>query len=436
MDGIQFKTIDLSPGAQLRSDKSVYTLEKELGQGGFGTVYKATDGQQSYALKIVKMWNLMPQDRFEFAKRFRQEYEIGKKVNSPYVVRSIDYGQAEGNPFLVMELCSNGSLRNYIEDKTGYDRVEVVAMGILRGLSALHNEGIIHRDIKPENILFNEKGMPKLADFGISATIKKRNTTPNVFGYVKEVFATVTYSPPEQADAGKAFKVMGNTNDLYAFGAMMYEWLTQGKLPFGDFDQFMHNIGDYEARKKKGEWDREALKSSNNQKAWFEIVERCLQPKPDDRYSSAAEILKVFGEIHQEAYANFKATADTAWKLQVMNGEEIDKVYDLSSICNTKDKYKLTIGWYNEEVPDSADIGIAEHFSQYISSYHATIEYDSDHFVWKLKDGQEREKKEVLDWYPSTNGTLVNSKFINAQGLILKPGDIITIGDTTLKVIV
>lgn len=284
--------VDIIPGYSFISEKGTYKVVKELGEGGFGSVYLVEGQGRKYALKITKMWNFLPQERQEYAKRFRQEFEHGSNIESEYVVRSYDFHHVGGNPYMVMDLCPGGSLRDKVGEALNPAEINRIAYGILKGLAALHGKGIIHRDIKPENILFNERGNPALADFGISASIKKRHTITNFRGHAKQVFATGTYSPPEQSDPTKAFKVMGNTNDIYAFGVVMYELLTKGQMPFGDFEAYLADMPGYENRKKQGQWNRSTLENSGADRKWVEVIEKCLRPEATERFQFADEIVK------------------------------------------------------------------------------------------------------------------------------------------------
>ncbi|MCF8231906.1 MAG: protein kinase [Bacteroidales bacterium] len=431
------KSIDLKPGEQVTSGNSVYLVENELGEGGFGSVYKVRDQSTSYALKLTKLYTFLPNERVEYAKRFKQEYEYSSKLNSEFVVRSHDYDLMEGNPFMVMDLCSNGNLRDYISKKLTGQELDNIAYGILKGLEDLHREGIIHRDIKPENILFDERHRPKLADFGISASVKKRHTVSNFMGHAKAVFATGTYSPPEQIDPKRAIKVMGPTNDIYAFGAMMYEIITHGSLPFGSFEEFMDDMEAYEKRKKNEDWNRAELKKHATDEKWLYIINKCIRFDPARRYQQVGEIIVDLGfqpsQNYQEKHA---VTPSSGWHLKVQNGEEIGRIYHLTNLQKFKRNNLLTMGWFNEDNPFSNDIGVSEHFTQYVSSYHATLRFDPGANRWTIIDGQFREKNGLKDWYKSTNGVLVNGKWVKSRGVALNPGDIITIGDTTLKVLI
>lgn len=427
-------SIDIREGTRIPSRKTEYLVQKELGEGGFGSVYKVQNKGQDFALKVTKMWTFMPNERLEYAKRFRQEYEYGSSLNSRFIVRCMDYDTYEGNPFMVLELCEKGSLTDMIGKPIDSYSLRNLAGGILQGLYDLHAEGIIHRDIKPDNILFDSHKTPKLADFGISASVKKRHTVANFMGHAKEVFATGTYSPPEQMDPRQAMKVMGPTNDVYAFGAVMYELITQGGLPFGSFESFMDDMGAYEERKRNEEWNRELLERMSPEPVWVDVIARSLRYKAEDRYQNIKDVMDALNIQLNSQEANLSVSPDSVWFLEVKNGEEIGRRYNLSALSRSLKKRSLTVGWFNDEDPFSNDIGIAELFTQYISRFHCTLEYDAHSWRWIIRDGQFRERNGRQDWFPSTNGVLVDGLRINEQGTELQPGSIITIGDTTLKV--
>ena len=432
----QPQSIELQPGDQVRSKRSTYTVEKALGTGGFGSVYLVNGASVHYALKLTKLFTFLPNERVEFAKRFKQEYEYGSNLQSKFVVKSYDYDLLDGNPYLVMDLCPNGSLRDYVNKAVNDNTLDRIAFGILTGLSDLHREGIIHRDVKPENVLFDDENRPKLADFGISASVKKRHTVANFMGHAKEVFATGAYSPPEQFDPKRAIKVMGPGNDIYAFGVMMYEVITHGGLPFGTFEEFMEDMVAYEKKKKAESWNRELLRQNTQTEKWYRIIEKCIRYEPADRYRQADEILRELGFQPNRPEYHHEITPQSRWMLKVQNGEEIGRVYNLSRLRQFNRKDQLTVGWFNEDAPFTNDIGLAEHFTQFISSYHATLRYNAETYYWEILDGQLRQKHGMQGWYPSTNGVLVNGNRVNNKSTVLNPDDIITIGDTTLKVVV
>ena len=115
-------------------------MEKPLGEGSFGNVFLVSgpDGAR-YALKLLRLWEVHPEIRHQLSLRFDMEYETGR-INSPYLVHSIDHGFAGGNPYIVMEFCPGGDLIHLATNgKLDYAKV---AVDVLGGLRALHSAGM------------------------------------------------------------------------------------------------------------------------------------------------------------------------------------------------------------------------------------------------------------------------------------------------------
>lgn len=429
--------IHLEPGEIVNGRNDQYVLQDELGEGGFGTVFRAKGNSREVALKIVKLWKVMPNDRQLYATKLQQEFEISNRISSAYIVKAFDFALHQGNPFIVMELCEGGTMRETIANPSQEFGLRL-AIDILKGLSGLHQEGVIHRDIKPENILLTSQKRAKLVDFGICASIRKRHTQPNILGYVKEVFATITYSPPEQTDEKIAFKSVAPTNDIYAFGVTMFEYFTAGLLPFGTFEQFQGDFKAYDNKKKKNQWDRRTLeKAAGNM--WSEIIEKCLKPNPKDRYQHAQEIINIIDKNSDEKSRvrsqYIHVNPNQQWVLKIMQGDEINRDYNISLISRHLNKNQLTIGWYNVDNPFLNDIGITENLTKYISSYHSTLIHNVNTNNWLIRDGQKRTIDGHEQWILSKNGVYVNSEKVGEEPYLILPDDIITLGDTTFKVI-
>ena len=141
-----------------------FRLEKELGRGGMGAVYSATDEtlQRKVAIKLLK-----EQSGEEVGKKLRLEAQIAARLLHDYVVRIYDFGQADATYFLVMEEVTGTSYSKRWRHLALADRLRVLAQ-VAEALDYAHHQGVIHRDVKPANVLVTTSDMPKLSDFGLS----------------------------------------------------------------------------------------------------------------------------------------------------------------------------------------------------------------------------------------------------------------------------
>lgn len=420
-------------GTVLMADsKKSYTIEKKLGSGGFADVYLVKNKLNNYALKILRMWALMPEEREEILYRFEREYTCSS-IDSPYLVRSYDKGTHLGNPFYLMEYCPKGCLADRIGFPTNETEIRHVAIRILKGLRDLHKEGIIHRDLKPVNVLFNKNDEAVLTDFGISGYLKSRITVRNWLGHVKKIFGTVAYMPPEQLNAKEAFLSLGPVTDIFAFGVTMHEFLTKGQFPFGTYseaeeEQFLNRL----IHGKSIVFDK--VKKSMPP-LWGKVISGCIHPNPGSRYPSAQSILDILQIEGQTGEPKLSAEYKSGiYILKIKQGDEHGKAYSLTELRKKKKSNILTIGWSDHKNPGNNDINIVETITNYISKHHATLEFNEGDNTWSIRDGQWLTKNNQSDWYRSTNGALVNSHKISDEGFLICDGDIITLGDTTLKV--
>ena len=141
-----------------------FTLEKELGQGGMGTVYRATDQLlgRNVAIKFLK------DSRTEGeANQIRLEAQILARLVHDRIVRLYDFGESEGTYFLVMEEVNGPSFANRWRDLILADRLRICGQ-VAEALHYAHIQGVIHRDVKPSNVLLTSGDQAKLSDFGIS----------------------------------------------------------------------------------------------------------------------------------------------------------------------------------------------------------------------------------------------------------------------------
>ncbi|MBU3979385.1 serine/threonine protein kinase [Patescibacteria group bacterium] len=204
-----------------------YKIEKFIGKGQFGEVYKATKNNNVFAIKFIRKEFIY--DDINEA-RFIREVSALKKVNSKYAVALVGDGEyIENNTsyrMIIMEFVEGETLRE-IRNKDPKAWKDENAIGltieILKGLQDIHKAGIIHRDLKPENIKITKSGVIKILDYGLSKIIDYSSITQT-----GQPIGTYFYMSPEQAKGEKPLK---DGSDYYSVGVILYELLT-GKILF------------------------------------------------------------------------------------------------------------------------------------------------------------------------------------------------------------
>ncbi len=445
-----FHVGDVIPGA----DKAYYRIDRELGEGTFGIVYKVIDDQgRKRALKLLKLWTV-PSDVYKGLRgRFVMEFETGK-ITSDYLAHSYAYGDVKNNPYFVMEFCPNGDLRKYVKrQKVDFAKI---GMDILCGLRDLHHEGKVHRDLKPENVLLREDYSAVLTDFGISGDQNKRMTERGLIGKPKQLFGTYPYMPPEQVNPPRGGKAtVLPTTDIFSFGVMMYEMMV-GKLPFGTLEKD-EQLYEYLDRGKKGRWDRDALRQVDYTGKWLPTIERCLDPDYRTRISSAAEVMAMLPQSEKTPVPDSGLSRSRSFMtvkegllLRVMQGADYGKVFLLKDFISQQ-RHVVTMGRSDSGVHNMIALRDDELL---VSRYQCTFEYEPGREQWVIRDGQWRKRCPIAlekgscegctaycrpvdkkgEWKNSMNGTFLNSSEIGDYGMPLNPGDIITIGDVKLRV--
>ena len=414
---------DFNPGDVIDSN---YVVRNTLGHGSYGVVYLVTDSiGDEYALKLLKLWEVPAEIRSPMVARFDMEFETGQ-IKSKYLVHSYSHGIENGNPYIVMDYCPGGDL---YQNSSSLDLYKV-AYCVLFGLKSLHQSGKVHRDLKPENVLKTKTGDYALTDFGIAGDRTKRMTELNIVGKPKQIFGTYAYMPPEQVNPRRDATVLPTT-DIFSFGVMMYQLIT-GYLPFGDLND-ERSLITYLQNSKHGKWNRDMLSNITTGKDWYTLIEGCLQPNIHNRLQNVDEVLRTLPmgmrpDWQDYPEDSFSKEIINGLLLRVMHGEEYGRVYYLDDIVNQKRNSILLMGRQNMQ--SFNDIAIREDNSSYVSRSHCTLELDYNLGEWVIRDGQWQSKQ----WRKSTNGTFLNSSEVNTDGLIIKPGDIISIGDTKLRV--
>jgi predicted Ser/Thr protein kinase len=211
-------------GSALPEKIGHYTIVSELGRGGMGVVYKAHEESLNRSVAIKVLGDHLASDE-QFLSRFLREARAAGALSHPNVIPIYFIGEDNGRHFFAMEYVSGRSVMAMIrqEGKINNPRAAQIVLQAAQGLSAAHEKGIIHRDIKPANLMVDERGVVKIADFGIAlaAEAQARLTATGT------LMGTPGYLSPEQC----LNEVVDHRADIYALGVTYFEMLT-GKLPF------------------------------------------------------------------------------------------------------------------------------------------------------------------------------------------------------------
>jgi serine/threonine protein kinase len=267
---------DAHIGALRQATGNRYHVARRLGSGGMADVYLAEHARLRRPLAIKVLHVHLARDS-EMRERFRREAEAASRLVHPAICSILDYGEAGDLVWLVMPYLTGGSFADQLNKSPTLPpvRVALVAAETSAGLDHAHRHGIVHRDVKPDNVLFDEDGYALLTDFGIAtARFHARLTAQG------RAMGTPHYMSPEQAMG----KLADGRSDLYAVGVMMYEALV-GAPPFEGADAY--SIG-YKHVHEKPVSPTEI--DAKLPAALSEIVMRCLEKRPEDRYARGHEL--------------------------------------------------------------------------------------------------------------------------------------------------
>jgi serine/threonine-protein kinase len=201
-----------------------YLVDKELGSGTMGTVFRAQNRRTGERVAIKLMLQTLGTDEAALA-RFVREVAIIKQLDHPNIVRYKGSGRYLKAPFYIMEYVEGESLDRILGRRTRLPWEEVANIGIdlCAALQYAHDKGILHRDLKPSNLMILADGLIKLTDFGIA-----KDTALTALTGVNSTVGTAAYMSPEQC---RGLRDISPKTDLYSMGVMFYELLT-GRKPF------------------------------------------------------------------------------------------------------------------------------------------------------------------------------------------------------------
>ena len=317
-----------------------FTVERELGNGAMGTVYKAMyardDGRQAHvALKVVS-YGL--QSNEAAMARFDREAAILKQLRHPHIVRLIATGKYRKTPFIAMEYVDGEALDRVLgrRGRLGWEDVVTYGKHLCDALQHAHDKGIIHRDLKPSNLMLTKDGRLKLTDFGIA-----KDTDVTALTAQNNTIGTAAYMSPEQCRGDKS---LSNRSDLYSLGVVFYELLT-GKKPFiaeTTMDLFLKHVNEKPVRPAKLVPDLPV---------WLDnLVMFLLEKDREQRPLDAATVGKMLADIEQKVAAGMSAGEAVA-KSRKIDRKLTDDTLDAADktaaqALRGKKKKKKSRPWY------------------------------------------------------------------------------------------
>jgi eukaryotic-like serine/threonine-protein kinase len=259
-----------------------YTLLEHLGQGARGRVFKARHRLMD---RVVALKVLVPDSRLDktSVSRFFREMKIVALLDHPNVVRAIDADVHEGCPYLVMEYLDGDDLAHVFARRGPLPPDEVIEYmaQASRGLAHAHERGVIHRDVKPTNMFLVNSGIVKVLDLGFGELVGMAGQAGNVFDTDEGVVVgTTDFMSPEQVKD----KPIDARTDLFSLGCTMYRLLT-GAYAFPGTTREERLV-----KRIRGRHVPITDVVPGLSYRLVEIVDRLLAIRPDDRFSSAAEV--------------------------------------------------------------------------------------------------------------------------------------------------
>ncbi|MBM3819221.1 MAG: hypothetical protein FJW14_09450 [Acidimicrobiia bacterium] len=297
----------LAPGTRL----GPYEISVQIGAGGMGEVYRATDTSLKRDVAIKVLPEAVAADAERLA-RFQREAEVLASLNHPQIAAIYGLERSDGTTALVMELVEGPTLADLIaRGPMALDDALPIARQIAEALEAAHEQGIVHRDLKPANIKIRPDGTAKVLDFGLAKAVEPAAggmrgvalshsptlTSPAMITGVGMLLGTAAYMAPEQAKGRAADK----RSDIWAFGCVLYEMLTARRAFDGD------DVGETLAAviRAQPEWAGVPAQVRT-------LLESCLEKDPRKRLRDIGDAWRLI-EDHREAGAPVRRAATSSW---------------------------------------------------------------------------------------------------------------------------
>lgn len=263
----------MEPGSQIAHR---YQIIRLLGEGGTASVYLARDLQTGRDVS-VKLLRVELENDASSKRRFKQDARRAINLTNEHIVNLLDAGEADGQPFIVMEYVPGTDLKHFLKLNHPLPITTAVQLmqQIVEGMVVAHQHGVIHRDLKPQNILVGADNQIKITDFGIATALGQNELTQT-----NSLVGSIHYLSPEQGRGGLATP----QSDVYALGIILFELLT-GQVPFQGENAIAIALKHFQTpMPSMRDWRPEIPQSLDN------VVQKATAKQPRDRYHDASEM--------------------------------------------------------------------------------------------------------------------------------------------------
>lgn len=278
-----------------------YVIEREIGRGGMAIVYQAYDPHldRPVAIKLIRKDAFTGDQLKTLPERFRREARALAKLDHPNIVKVMDYGEHDGDTYLVMEFVKGRTLKD-VRKPLRVETAVRLLRPIAEALDYVHDQGILHRDVKPSNLMITPKEKVMLTDFGIAKWLENENDQFTLTGTGIGI-GTPEYMAPEQGLGKKT----DERADLYSLAVVFYELIT-GQKPF--LGETPLEVLTKQATEPFPD-PRQFVPELNESVTHF--FNLALAKKPTDRYSSMKDFIRDMDGLRLQSLAQASVTGTT-----------------------------------------------------------------------------------------------------------------------------
>ena len=265
---------------------SRYRIIEKIGAGGMGEVYLAEDTKlgRKVAIKFLPPGSTADE---QAKKRLVREAKAAAQLDHPNICSVYEVSEEDGHSFIVMQYVDGETLARRIRNGPLEPSLALdMAVQVVDALAEAHSHGIVHRDIKPQNIMLTTRGQAKVMDFGLARVIRQElplETEAKTASLLSEpgmIVGTIPYMSPEQVKG----ESVDARSDIFSLGCVLYESVT-GKAAFA-----RQSAVETMAAILKDEPPSPVEIGSNITREWNQLIKRCLEKNPNDRFQSASEL--------------------------------------------------------------------------------------------------------------------------------------------------